>query len=204
MPTRHESADFVLRTYDLADVAAVWLAIEESRDTLWPWMPWARAENTSLATTAFTLEKFRRELGRPAFDAGTLNLVVGVFDRASGRLVGGTGAHSFRAHAHQAEIGYWVRTSERGRGVCTRAARAMVSWLFGAPGNGGWGLRRAEIVCAGGNHASAAVARKIGATLEGHTRADRWIPGFGWDDTLRFGILRDAWMSPPPDGRAPA
>jgi len=190
---RYETPHLILRTFEPADAAALWLAITESRDTLWPWLPWARDEHLTLAQTSFSIEKFRRSLAHTGPDAPPINLIIGVFDRASGRLLGGTGAHTFRPAPHQAEIGYWTRTSERRRGLCTRAAAAMVSWCFAPQASGGWGLRRVEIVCAGANTASASVCRRLGARQEAHSPAERWIPGRGWDDTIRFGILSQEW-----------
>lgn len=193
IPTRFETDRFVLRVFDGADAVALWMAIDESRPTLLPWLPWAREDHRSLAETHHTIEKFRRELGKPAFEAGRLNVVLGVFDRGSGRLLGGSGFHTFRPGVHQAEIGYWLRTSERGRGVCTAATAATVSWGFMPVARGGWGLRRLEILCAGGNPSSAGVGRRLGLREESRTRADRWIDGRGLDDTLTFGVLAEEW-----------
>ena len=191
IPTRWHAPGLILRTFDTADALALRLAIDESRESLWPWLPWARDQHLTLAGTLFTIQKFESELTPVTHAAGKLNLVVGIFDVTTGRLLGGTGAHTFRPSAHQAEIGYWVRTSERGRGICTRAAAAMIDWLFAPQSAGGFKLRRAEIICAGGNSASAAVARKLGARDEGRLAGDRWIAGRGWDDTLRFAVSRE-------------
>lgn len=193
IPSRLETPRVLIRTFDTADAAAVWMSIEESRESLLPWLPWARSDNRSIAEAHCTIERFRRDLGRAAFDAGRLNLVLGVFDRTSGRLLGGTGFHSFRPHAGQAEIGYWVRATERRRGLCTHTTAAMISWAFTPPDRGGWGLRRIEIVCAAGNPGSSGVCQRLALREEGRSHADRWISGRGWDDTIRYGVVATEW-----------
>lgn len=193
IPTRLETPRVVIRTFEPADAAALWIAVDESRPSLHPWLPWALSDNRSIAETHHTIERFRRDLNRASFDAGKLALAVGIFDGVSGRLLGGTSFHAFRPQAGQAEIGYWIRTSERGRGVCVHAAAAMISWAFTPQALGGWSLRRIEIICASGNGASAGVCRSLGIREESRTHADRWVDGRGWDDTLKFGVVLDDW-----------
>jgi len=193
IPLRFATERVVLRAWDAADAAALWMAVDESRPTLHPWLPWAREDNLSIAQTHHTIERFRRDLNKGAFDAGRLNLVVGVFDAGSGRVLGGTGFHTFRPAAHQAEIGYWVRSSDRGRGVCTHATAAIISWAFTAPERGGWGLRRVEIVCAAGNAPSSGVCERLGLRQQSRSQGDRWVDGRGWDDTLKFAACADEW-----------
>ena len=53
-----------------------------------------------------------------------------VIDAASGEVVGSCGI-GWQDHPHGvAEIGYWVRAGDRGRGVATRAVRLASEWAF--------------------------------------------------------------------------
>jgi RimJ/RimL family protein N-acetyltransferase len=37
------------------------------------------------------------------------------------------------------------------------------------------------------------VPEKLGLRRELAARADRWVPGFGWDDSLGWGVLAEEW-----------
>jgi RimJ/RimL family protein N-acetyltransferase len=78
-------------------------------------------------------------------------------------------------------LGYWAAKEQRGHGYITEAARALCDW--------GWetlAVHRMEWWATVGNHASRAVAEKLGFTVEGTLRKrdiidgeprDRWVGG---------------------------
>ncbi len=80
----------------------------------------------------------------------------------------------------EAELGYWTAPAARGRGVATRAGRAVAQWATDLLGIERL-VWRAEV----GNHASRLVALRIGFTMEGlgrgnlrhadGSRLDGWI-----------------------------
>lgn len=166
-------------------------AIESDRASLHPWLPWAMTDNRTVYECTFQIERFKRERERTSPPAD--NFVLGIFDRRTGEVIGGTGLHRVVHATHQAEIGYWVRADRRRQGLCTEAVAGLLTWAFAPQSGGGWGLRRIEIFCAGSNAASQRVPRKLGLRQEVHKRADRWVPGIGWDDTLRWGVLAHEW-----------
>ncbi len=163
-------------------------AIEVDRSSLLPWLPWAAVDNRSVAECIYQIERMRRH-----GEANDDNFVLGIFDRATGTPLGGTGLHRIHAESHQAEIGYWMRSDRRREGLCTKAVAHLISWAFRDPGDGGWGLRRLEIACASRNVASQRVPRKLGLVQEVTQRQHRFLPGIGWDDTLAWGVLREEW-----------
>jgi ribosomal-protein-serine acetyltransferase len=61
-----------------------------------------------------------------------------------------------------ANVGYWVRTSQTGRGIATAAVRLVARFGFED-----LGLRRLELRIAADNPASRRVAEKAGVTFEG-------------------------------------
>ncbi|MEZ6235558.1 MAG: GNAT family protein [Phycisphaerales bacterium] len=193
LPSRFETRRLVVRTYEPEDALAVLLAIRSSRESLLPWLPWAAWDHRTIMEAVATLTRFKSEANAASLAAGRLHVPYGVYDRSSGRILGGTGLHSFRPAIHQVEIGYWLREGERGRGICTEAVGGLLTTIFKPQGDGGWGLRRAEIVCAGGNARSEAVPRRLGLTPQGRKASDRWIDGRGWDDTIEFGVLAEQW-----------
>lgn len=171
------------------DAAGLFELISSSRDYFLPWLPWAAVDHHRVEESTFYIERCIRSRRDPA----SLDFALGIIDRASGRPVGGTGFHRIDAGTHQAEIGYFIRADAAGRGLCTEATAALLTWGFRPQTEGGWGFRRIEIRCAAGNAGSAQVCRKLGLRHEATLVKDRWIDGRGWDDTLIFGALANEW-----------
>ncbi|MFN5946382.1 MAG: GNAT family N-acetyltransferase [Phycisphaerae bacterium] len=193
-PTRFATPDLILRAYALADAAQLFEAVDESRDGLLPWLPWAKSQHTSEASSRASIELFERERDN-LLEPGLGRSVIGIFSESSGRLLGGTGVHQINASRHTGEIGYWVRRSEQRKGICTRAAAAMISWCFLPQSQGGFGLRRIQIFAAAPNTASVAVLTKLGLHRFGILRQERFELGYGWVDTCAFDILAHEWDS---------
>lgn len=136
----------------------------------------------------------------------------GVFDTASGDLLGSCGLVKLDLPASTAEIGYWVAPWARRRRVAERAARAVARWAFDK-----LGIQRLAWHAEAGNHASRLVAERIGCQIEGTLRAaphprgthhvDLWVgsllPG---ELTTATGQTRRAatFMAPQPELTATA
>lgn len=189
-PLPHEVSTrrLTLRFWTADDAAGMLAALDAGRASFAPWLPWVEHDNRDLAQCIFQIERMRREA-----EANDDNFVLGIFDRSTGEALGGTGLHRIDRDAHQGEIGYWVRPDRRGKGLCTEAVAHLISWAFMPQHEGGWGLERIEIFCAGGNTASRRVAEKLGLRQEVHRRRSRFVPGRGWDDTLGWGVLEREW-----------
>ena len=163
---------------------SLWEAIETSRSTLIPWLPWAATGHRDPEETLERIDAWTRQRQAPEAD----EFFLGLFDRHTGEIVGGTGLHRVIYELGQAEIGYWVRASRRGEGLCTEALRAVVSWAFRD-----WGLRRLVVECVAENVASRRVAEKATLPLEACHRRARWVDHVGLCDSLVYGVLRDEW-----------
>jgi RimJ/RimL family protein N-acetyltransferase len=87
------------------------------------------------------------------------------------------------APGNGAEIGYWIAPWARGRGVATRAVRALAEW-----GSEEFELRRVELIIAVENEASNRVAEKAGFTREGTLRQYRQAKGV-WRDHHMWSLL---------------
>ena len=86
-----------------------------------------------------------------------------VLDAATGELLGSVGmVVRLGADAACGEIGYWVASQARRRGVALSAARLLVDWAFEMAG-----LERLELLTYPGNTASQALAAKLGFTRLG-------------------------------------
>lgn len=138
-----------LRRHRLDDLDELHAAIEESRDHLRPWMPWA---DQPRATTAGFLERSVQ-----SWDDGREFGYV-VVDADDDAVLGGIGLDQ-RLGPGALAIGYWRRTDAGGRGVVTAAAGALTDEALAL-------VERVEIHCDEANLASAAIPRRLGYALE--------------------------------------
>ncbi|WP_207919687.1 GNAT family N-acetyltransferase [Micromonospora sp. KC207] len=105
-----------------------------------------------------------------------------VCDAVTGELLASCGLVSLDQTTNSGEIGYWVAPWARGRGVSTRATRAVARWAFDA-----LRLRRLIWQAEIGNHASRLAALRAGFRVEGELRLAHPSPGGrreGWIGSL--------------------
>ena len=165
----------ILRLLEMSDLEEVWAAVDASRERLEPWMPWIDATRTVDDQLAW--------LRTVVNDTGSLD-GGGMF--VEGRYVGGAGLtwDPFRV---KGEIGYWISGAYEGRGIVTRAARALVDLGFREIG-----LHRIEIRAGVDNTRSRAVAERLGFVQESVARGDgRGAHGFY--DHVVYAMLEDGW-----------
>ena len=162
----------VLRSFREDDAPALYSALAESitdlREYLW-FLPWV-AEEPSLATAEL---RCRRALAH--FLLRT-DLAWLAFERTTGRLVASFGLHRTDWDLPKTEVGYWVRSSETGKGYATEGVQALTSWALSP-----LAAVRVELVTDELNVASRAVAERCGFRLEGTLRNDSRAP----DGSLR-------------------
>jgi ribosomal-protein-serine acetyltransferase len=125
-PEMIEAGDVVLRrwTPEMAGPAAA--AIRESLPELAAFMPWA--------TDAYDAGESRDFISRSAekWDNGT-EFNYAIFVKDSDDLAGSIGLMT-RMGAGTLEIGYWMRTSQTGRGYMTAAVEALSRVALTLPG----------------------------------------------------------------------
>ena len=140
------------------DAPATWAAIEESREHLAAWLPWVSnlrsPDDERVAIAHMRVRWVLRE-----------DLTVGIFDRGSGRLLGGTGLHRINWAVRAFEIGYWVRVSAQGQGYVTEAVQLMTRLAFET-----LSANRVEIRVDPRNERSRRIPERLGFVLEGTLR----------------------------------
>ena len=174
-----------LRPYSGADARAMFEAVEESRERLLPWLPWAAGHRS--------VEESREAVVR--MQAGWLlrqDLPVGVFERASGRLLGSSGLHRIDWHIRSFEIGYWLRSSAEGHGYVTEAVQLLTRLAFGA-----LGANRVEIRMDPANERSRKVPERLGFVLEGRLRRCAWGVDGRPTDRLIFALIPEDFQRLP-------
>ncbi len=148
------TARFLLRPFERRDAAAFACSVRESAAADDPWLSWgSEAYSEQDARQWFRAAADSREAGASS--------EFGIFSAADGAFLGGVGLSRIDPQNRVASLGYWVRPTQRRRGVAYECAQALVGHAFAV-----LGLQRVEIVVAVGNDPSVGVARKMGAHLE--------------------------------------
>lgn len=177
----------IVRPHRLDDFDAMWDAIQQSRDELRPWLPFADQ----------TQEQFRDWLARIVAKWITREMLgMAIIERETGQLVGNIGLMVRGWDIGSFEIGYWLRTSAAGHGYMSEAVRLVTDFAFDH-----LDANRVMIRCDAENARSAAVPQRLGFTLEGRMRQDFAAPNGAIRDTLVFSLIRDDPRWPAPSGR---
>lgn len=186
-----ESERLIIRNYTLEDVPSLFEAISDSRDGhLLPWMTWCKDNHRTIeSTTKYVCEQMLSVANPMAFN----NVGTGIFCKASGRFLGGSGVHDVRRDSASCETGYWIRRDAIGNAYAREACARTISWALGDQSDGGLGLQRVRIYCALENTHSKNLIEKLNIRQEVHQRRDYVVDGVGVCDRLGWGVLKDEW-----------
>ncbi|WP_062208004.1 GNAT family N-acetyltransferase [Demequina oxidasica] len=149
VPHRIVTERVAVRAYEVTDAEAMDAAMAVNHVRLREWMPWAWDEPQSIETRRNLLAHFRTR-----FDAGE-DFTMGMFDRSSGALLGGTGLHP-RAEPGLLEIGYWLAADAEGRGLMREVAAALTQVALGVAG-----ADRVQVCCDPANTRSRGVPQSL-------------------------------------------
>lgn len=105
--------------------------------------------------------------------------------------VGRIGLHHLDLHNKNASIGYWLTKDAEGKGIITKACRALISYGFKE-----LGLHRIEIKAATENIRSQAIPEKLQFKKEGILRQAEWVNN-QFLDLFVYSILNFEWSSEP-------
>lgn len=169
-----------LRLLQREDAEAVFHLIDADRERLRRWLPWVDEDRTPDDTRAFIEKALRQFAEGHGFHAG-------IWYR--GELAGVIGLHFIDRNNRRTELGYWLAGRFEGRGIMTRACRAVVDYAFGR-----LGLHRVEIRCAADNHRSRAIPERLGFTQEGVLRESGYLDG-RFVDMVVYGVLASEWRA---------
>lgn len=169
----------VVRPYRLEDADQLLAAVEESRQHLWPWLPWVVHHQTIEDSRDFILRTQANWLLRE-------DMTVGFFEASTGRYLGGSGLHP-RGNGWDVpafEIGYWVRASAEGHGYVTETVKLLTEYAVTA-----LGAQRVTIHCDARNTRSAAVAERLGFVREARLRNEARAADGVLRDMLIFSLV---------------
>jgi len=173
-----DDPETVVSPVRIEDVPELYAAIDRNRGHLCEWLPWVTPEYGIDHARGFVADRIVDHERRAA-----LMCVV----RYRGAIAGAIGLHTIDALNRATSIGYWLDSAQCGRGIMTRACRAVVACAFRD-----YGLHRVEIRCATGNHRSCAIPRRLGFVEEGVLREAGFLHG-RWVDLRVFSALENEW-----------
>ena len=167
----------VLQRFTKRDAPTLDEAIRISLADLNQWLPWARLDYTSSDTTAFIRDSIQAWKEERAWDYSIRT------KEDPRRHLGNVSFWTVSKLGKIAEIGYWVRSDETNRGVCTEAVGLLLEETFNS-----LGYHKVVLRIAVGNDPSDRVAEKLGFTREGVLREELLIRG-NWVDHSLWSLL---------------
>lgn len=173
----------ILQRFTRRDASTLDEAIRESLADLNQWLPWARLDYTAADTTSFIRESIQAWKEDRAWDYSVR------LQSEPGRHLGNVSLWTVSKLGKIAEIGYWIRSDETSKGICTEAVDRVLEEAFGA-----LGYHKAVLRIAVGNGASDRVAQKLGFTREGVLREELLIRG-NWVDHSLWSLLDREYRS---------
>jgi ribosomal-protein-serine acetyltransferase len=164
----------IVRPYRVENAEDVRAAVDESREHVRPWLPFAELHQAVEETREWILRGVAKCILRE-------EVPCGIWDEQSGRFLGGIGLHPRSWETGYFEIGYWLRQSAEGHGYVSEAVRLVTNFAFAD-----LHATRVEIRCDARNTRSANVARRLGFVQEAHLRNHRLDTYGELRDTLVF------------------
>jgi len=170
------NSHLTLRPFHFEDSRELYSAIRESLRELKPWMSWAHS--------GYSQEEARDyiAISRARWGDGTM-FAFAITDTKNGEFLGACSLSHIHPVYFYCNLGYWVRTSRRGRRIAGEAARLAARYAFEKIR-----LVRVEVVIAVGNEASLKVADKMGVHREGILR-NRIIVRKNVHDAIMFSFV---------------
>ncbi len=169
-----------MRLLETRHAAQVFALVDSNRDHLRQFLPWVD-NNTQLEHSQqfilSCLEQFQ------SFDG----INAGIWQH--NQLAGLIGMHYIDWQHRDTEFGYWLGQEFTHQGIITKAAKALLEYLFLE-----LNLERVGIAHATENTASRKVIERLGFKPESLTRDAEWLYT-RFHDWQRYGLLRRDWMT---------
>lgn len=177
IPERITTDRLILRRFTRRDTDALFSAVETSLPQLSEFLPWAHAGYAKDDAAAYIRDSIGSWKESRAFD-----YAIRLRSHPSHHLGNISIWHVSRL-GRTAEIGYWIRSDQAGRGFATEATAAILEKGFLH-----LDLHKVMLRIAQGNRGSVRVAEKLGFIREGVLREELRINGVWVDHTL-YSIL---------------
>ncbi len=167
-----------LRLITQRDAEEIFEMIDRSRDYLREWLGWLDSSTEVSVTKQFIDINLRKFVEGTALDTAIVY---------NGKIVGKIGFNAINSSNKTAYIGYMLDEQYQGRGIMTRATKAMITIAFDH-----YDLQKVEIHVAEGNGKSRAIPERLGFVQEGTIRHVEWLYDH-YVNHVVYGMLRSEW-----------
>lgn len=151
---------------------------DRHRDHLRKWLPWVDGTTTVEDTKLFIQSSLQQFAAQNGFQAAIW---------CEGHIVGCIGLHVIDWNNKKTSIGYWLAPEQQGKGIMTRACRALIDYSFNE-----LNLNRIEIRAGEFNQKSRAIPERLGFVQEGIVRQAEWLYDHYIDHVI-YGMLAEHW-----------
>jgi len=163
VPTKFDTKRLTIRSFKIEDAPQLHEALVESivelREYLW-FLPWLAEKQTLASAEARCLAAKTNFSQRSDF-------AYLAFEKSSDHLVASVGLHRTDWSIPKTEIGFWVRSSETGKGYATECVNELSNWALQK-----LCASRVELITSELNLGSRAVAEACGFHLENTIQDD--------------------------------
>jgi len=172
-------ADTELRLLEERHALELHALTDQNREHLRRWLPWVDATSSVEVTRRFIQKGLKQFAAHRGFQAGIWH---------KGTLAGVIGYHKIDWHNRKTSLGYWLAASFEGKGIITKASRALIEYAFHE-----LKLNRIEIRCAIENKRSRGIPERLGFIQEGTSRQAEWLYDHYVDHVI-YGMLASEWQ----------
>ncbi len=172
-----------LRLVEPGDAEALYDVVMRNREHVKPWLEWVPSVK-SLDEVSSAIARAREQHVKN----GSATMLV-IHD---GRIAGEIYHLRMDRRIGSVELGYWLDEREQGKGLMTRACRAMVRYGFEV-----LGVNRIDITADVNNTASHRVAERLGFTREATMAQWLCFPDGRCQDMANYRLLRRDWEAAP-------
>ena len=163
--------------------------IEQNRAHIKEWSSWLKGDRTIEDARAFIERNLKQFAENKGFN-------VAIWYR--GEMAGQIGYNYLDWVNRKTEIGYWLGERFEGRGLMTKACRALVAHAFDE-----LKLNRVEMQCAVQNRKSRRIPERLGFRQEGTLLQAEWVRDH-FNDLVVYAMLADEWRALKETGGASA
>lgn len=167
-----------LRQLQVSDADELFMLTEENRDYLRKWLPWLDRTKKPIDTQNF-IQSIRDQFNN------TEGFVAAI--EFENHIIGVIGFNEIDWYNRIGYIGYWLASSNQGKGIITTSCQRIINHSFT-----NLGLNRLVITCASENKPSRAVPERLGFKHEGTAREAEWLYDHFVDHEI-YALLRCDW-----------
>ncbi len=168
--------DSKLRLLEPRHAEALFLLTDRSREYLKEWLPWVDFTKEVKDSKQYIESGIKKIGNHDGFEAGIWY---------QGELAGVIGLHGIDWTNRSTSLGYWLGEEFQGKGLTTKACKAIIDYCFID-----LDLQRIEIRAATKNYKSQAIPERLGFQKEGQTRNSEFLHG-RYVDHYIFGLVKE-------------